>query len=176
MNYIFAGGRINSMKRQHLLIEALLFTNSNVKLIIAGPPDSPEDALKISELVTLHKLENRVKLDLRFLPREVYANYVNYCSAVAYLPYDEDALSYVAMEAAEAGKPLITLSDSGGILGLALNQHTGWVAEPNPKSIAEAMNEVFQNPNKTLKFSKAIKDYWRQMDINWPNTIEKILL
>ena len=36
--YIFAGGRINFGKRQHLLVESIGLTKSGAKLIVAGPP------------------------------------------------------------------------------------------------------------------------------------------
>src|SRR5215813_4924830 len=42
-SYIFCGGRINAGKRQHLLVDAMRFVRSNVKLVVAGPPDTPAD-------------------------------------------------------------------------------------------------------------------------------------
>ena len=39
-SYIFCGGRINAAKRQHLLVEAMRFTRSNVKLVVAGGTDT----------------------------------------------------------------------------------------------------------------------------------------
>ena len=95
--------------------------------MIAGPPDSEADAERLRELVERFGLSERVRLDLRFLPRATYADYLNGAAAVAYLPFDEDSLGYVSMEAATAGKALITTSDSGGILALAKHQETGWV-------------------------------------------------
>src|SRR5439155_2245209 len=38
-DYIFAGGRVGPGKRQHLLIEAIRYARSPLKLIIAGPPE-----------------------------------------------------------------------------------------------------------------------------------------
>ncbi|MGA8659483.1 MAG: hypothetical protein WB586_25455, partial [Chthoniobacterales bacterium] len=45
--YLFAGGRINPGKRQHLLVEAMAATKTGAKLIVAGPPDTPEDANRL---------------------------------------------------------------------------------------------------------------------------------
>ncbi|MBA2710839.1 MAG: glycosyltransferase family 4 protein [Tatlockia sp.] len=174
-DYIFAGGRINSMKRQHLLLEAMSKTNSQVKLLIAGPPDSESDANQLIEMVERFGLKDRVKLDMCFLPRATYANYVNNSLAVAYLPYDEDSLGYVAMEAALAAKPLLSTRDSGGILGLAINEETGWVAEANPASLAEAMNAVWKNPACTKNFGAALKEHWLSLGVNWPQTVETLL-
>lgn len=174
-DYIFAGGRINAGKRQHLLIEAMQYADKTVKLIIAGPPDCAADGDNLKERIAKLGLEDRVSLDLRFLPRETYANYVNNSAAVAYLPFDEDSLGYVTMEAAQASKALISTSDSGGILGLAKHEETGWVAEPNPHSLAEAMNAVWKNPQCTKDYGQAAQDLWLSYKINWPQTVETLL-
>lgn len=174
-DYIFAGGRINGMKRQHFLLEAMRQTDKNVKLVIAGPPDTLADAEKLREMVSSLGLEGRVKLDLRFLPREIYANYVNGSAAVACLPFDEDSLSYVAMEAATAAKALITTTDSGGVLGLVKHKETGWVAEPTAASLAKAMRSVFKKPSRTAQYGMAGKALFLSFDINWPQTIVELL-
>ncbi|KVM56065.1 glycosyl transferase family 1 [Burkholderia ubonensis] len=173
--YVFAGGRINGMKRQHLLLEALAKADSAVRLIIAGPPDTAEDAERLHRLVEQFGLADRVKLDLRFLPRTEYANYVNYASAVAYLPFDEDSLGYVAMEAATAGKALITTDDSGGILGLVKHGETGWVARPDADSLASVMSAVFANTARTRTYGIAAKALWESLGVNWPQTVEALL-
>lgn len=173
--YIFAGGRVNGMKRQHLLLQALNQTSKDVKLIIAGPPDTPADGEKLMQMVAQLGLGDRVKLDLRFLPRKTYAEYVNGSAAVAYLPFDEDSLGYVAMEAATAGKALITTTDSGGVLGLVKHEETGWVAEPSPSSLAEAMNSVWRDLTRTQTYGMAAKYLWLSFDINWPKTVETLL-
>jgi glycosyltransferase involved in cell wall biosynthesis len=173
--YIFAGGRINQMKRQYLLVEAMKFTNKNVNLIIGGPPDSQNDADILINLVKSLNLESRVTLNLNFLSREKYAQYINHSNAVAYLPFDEDSLGYVAMESAVAGKPIITLNDSGGIQGLAIPELTGWVSDPSLTSLAEAMTEVFNKPILTHQMGENLREFWRKMGVNWPATIERLL-
>lgn len=173
--YIFAGGRINGMKRQHLLLEALAQTPSSTRLLIAGPPDTPADGQRLVELTERLGLGDRVQLDLRFLPRRVYADYVNGAAAVAYLPFDEDSLGYVAMEAATAGKALITTHDSGGVLGLVKHRQTGWVAEPTPKSLADAMVAVNADSAITRKLGMAARELWLGMGITWAQTVETLL-
>ena len=173
--YIFAGGRINGMKRQHLLLEALAQTPPSTRLLIAGPPDMPEDGKRLVDLTARLGLGDRVQLDLRFLPRQVYADYVNHASAVAYLPFDEDSLGYVAMEAATAGKALITTHDSGGVLGLVKHRQTGWVAEPVPKSLADAMAAVYADSATTRDLGLAARELWLGMGITWQQTVETLL-
>lgn len=173
-DYIFAGGRINNMKRQYLLLEALSMAHKDIKLVIAGSPDTVEDGNKLREIVERLGLADRVKLDLRFLPRETYAGYVKGASAVACVPFDED-YGYVAVEAAASAKALITTTDSGWVLRLAKHQQTGWVAEPTPSSLAEAMSVLWSNRVSTQDYGVAAQQLWLSLDINWLNTVEKLL-
>lgn len=175
-DYIFAGGRINDMKRQHLLVEALKLTPEHVKLIVAGPADTIADATKLRDTVSRLGLADRVRLDIRFLPRETYADYVRGARAVAYLPFDEDSLGYVAMEAATAGKALISTGDSGGVLGLVKENETGWVARPDPRSLADAMTLASADRDRAIAYGRRARDLWRGLEINWPNTIKSLLL
>jgi glycosyltransferase involved in cell wall biosynthesis len=173
--YIFAGGRINLMKRQHLLVEALARTSPDVKLLIAGPPDSPEDAARLERAVEAAGVAGRVSLDLRFVPRPTLAGYVNRAAAVAYLPYDEDSLGYVAMEAATASKALISTTDSGGVLTLARHLQTGWVARPDADSLADVMSQATSSSSRTRTLGLAARDAWHELGITWPATLAKLL-
>ncbi len=173
--YIFSGGRINGMKRQHLLVEAMQFVTKNVKLVIAGPPDTVHDANRLRQLVEAKGLSDRIKLDLRFLDRSEIGRYVNGASACAYLPFDEDSLGYVAMEAAMAAKPVITASDSGGVLGLVRHDETGMVSAPDPQALAMAITAISANAAKAVELGAAAKSLWTSMRITWPNTVERLM-
>jgi len=174
--YIFAGGRINEMKRQYLLLEALALAPRNVRLVIAGPPDAPEDASRLRKLAESLGVADRVKLDLRFLARSELAEYVNRATSCAYLPYNEDSLGYVAMEAAAAAKPVITTCDSGGVLGLVLHRQTGWVVSPEPQALAEALAQASTNTTFVRELGVAARERWLRMGITWPNTIARLML
>jgi len=173
--YLFSGGRINAGKRQHLLVEAMAATKSGAKLIVAGPPDTPEDANRLQETVKRFKLEDRVTLDLGYHPLAKIADYVNHARACAYLPVDEDSVAYVTMEAASASKPVITLTDSGGVLQLVVSGETGCVASPDAKSIAEAIDLLCSDTARCAQMGRAARRLWDSFDVTWPNTIEKLL-
>jgi glycosyltransferase involved in cell wall biosynthesis len=121
------------------------------------------------------KLEDRVTLDLGYHPLAKIADYVNHARACAYLPVDEDSVAYVTMEAASASKPVITLTDSGGVLQLVLNGETGCVASPEPKSIAEAIDQLCSDAARSAKMGRAARRLWDSFEVTWPNTIEKLL-
>ena len=173
--YVFAGGRINAMKRQHLILEALALAPRTVRIVVGGPPDTPDDAARLRRLVETLGLEDRVKLDLRFMSRGEVADYVNEATAVACLPYDEDSFSYVAMEAAAAGKAIISTRDSGGVLGLVRHLETGWVADPEPASLAEGLERVAADTALTRELGQEARRLWMAMGITWPRTVERLL-
>ncbi|MDG5977184.1 glycosyltransferase family protein [Hydrogenophaga taeniospiralis CCUG 15921] len=172
--YIFAGGRVNAMKRQHLLLEAMINSDKNVRLLIAGPPDTPADADRLTKLVSDNNLTDRVKLDLRFLPRKTYADYVNNSTAVACIPFNED-YGYVAIEAAAAAKPIIATSDSGGILSFAKHEVTGWVVDPNVDALASAMNTVFKNTERTREYGFAALQLMESQMNEWPQIVDRLV-
>ncbi len=173
--YIFAGGRINSTKRQHLLVEAMALSNYAAKLIVAGPPDTPGDANRLRDTVQRLQLENRVVLDFGFHPVEKIADYVTHARACAYLPVDEDAVGYVTIEAVSASKPVITLSDSGGLLQLIRDRETGYVVEPDARAVADAMDFVWSDPFHAKQMGKAALHLWESLNVTWPITVEKLL-
>ncbi len=173
--YIVAPGRINSSKRQWLLIKAFRYLDPDARLIIAGPPDRDEDGDALRQLVEEYGLADRVKLDLRFLSRQELADYVNNCRAVVYLPFQEDSYGYVTMEAFEAGKPVITTRDAGGLLDIVIDGQTGTVVEPDPQFLAVAMAEYLKNPTRARDHGQAGRALWHSKNINWPENISRLL-
>ena len=172
--YILATGRVNAGKRQHLLIQALRHA-PGVQLIVAGPPDTPQDAERLRKLAQEEGLSDRVKLDLRFLPRHELAALVNGAGAVAYLPYDEDLLGYCTMEAFQAGKPVLTVSDAGGVLDIVRDGETGLVAAPDPEALGAALRRLVENPANAIRMGGAGRAAMDVEQLNWPATIEKLL-
>lgn len=173
-DYIFAGGRINSGKRQHRLIEALAKLDGQQKLLIAGPADTPGDADRLRLLVEEHGLQDRVKLDLGFLPRQTIADYANNALACAYLPYAEDSYGYVTMEACQARKAVITVKDSGDLTELIHDGVHGWVCDDDTDQLAAAIADAFANRERTKELGRAAYAHWTGMNINWKATVEAL--
>ena len=84
-------------------------------------------------------------------------------------------MGYVAMEAAQARKPIISCTDSGGILELARHGQTGWVCEPSTSALADAMTEATQRAALARKRGAAAHELWRSLDLSWEHTIERLL-
>jgi glycosyltransferase involved in cell wall biosynthesis len=174
-DYILAAGRVNSGKRQWLLVEAMRYLPRGIRLVVAGPPESERDAADLRERVAAAGLEDRVTLDLRFLPREELARLVNGARAVAYVPYDEDSVGYVTAEACQAAKAVVTTTDSGGLLKLVVPGETGCVAAPDPQALAEAMAPLLDGTAEAIRLGRQAHAHWNSFNITWPATIERLL-
>ena len=172
--YILATGRVNASKRQHLLIAGLRFTRGT-RLVVAGPPDSPSDGERLRELAEREGVADRVTLDLRFLPRAELARWVNGAAAVAYLPFDEDSLGYCTMEAFQAGKAVITTTDSGGVLDIVRDGDTGYVVLPEPEAIGAAMSRLSSGSREAVALGRAGRAAMANERLNWPATVGRLL-
>jgi glycosyltransferase involved in cell wall biosynthesis len=174
-DYILASGRVSSGKRQWLLVEAMRHLPRSAKLLIAGPPDSEGDAIDLRARIAAGCLEDRVTLDLRFLPREELAALVRNSRAVASVGFDEDSMGYVAMEAFEAAKPVVTTSDSGGVREIVVSGETGYVGEPDPESLAAAMAPLLGSVAEAIRLGQQARVKWQSLNVNWPTTIQRLL-
>jgi glycosyltransferase involved in cell wall biosynthesis len=172
--YVLAPGRVNAGKRQHLLIRALRYS-PGTKLVIAGPPDTTEEQETLQQLAAAEGVQDRLTLDLRFLPRRELARLVNGALAVAYLPFDEDSLGYCTMEAFQAGKPVLTVTDAGGVLDIVRNDETGLVVHPEPQSLGAALTALVSDPARASRLGRGGRDALDAMALTWPSTIETLL-
>lgn len=172
--YIFAGGRISAGKRQTLLIRALRYA-PRVRLVVAGPPDTSHDADLLRQQIAQEGVEDRVHLDARFLSRREMAQLVNQSLAVAYLPFDEDSVGYVTMEAFQAGKAVITTSDAGGVLEIVKHGETGLVARPDPRSLGAALRKATSAPARTVRMGRTGREALSARGLDWTAVVERLL-
>lgn len=172
--YVLASGRVGTAKRQHLLIQALRFA-PDVRLVVSGAPDTPGHGEWLRQIAAADGVADRVRLEMRFLPRAELAALVNGASAVAYVPLDEDSVGYVTMEAFQAGKPVITSTDSGGVLEIVQDGATGWVAEPEPEALGAALASAMADPSRAETRGRAGRAALGALGLTWPRTIERLL-
>ena len=174
-DYIFAGGRVDPGKRQHLLAEAALKAGRDCKLVIAGPATDEAYVARLHAFVEEHDLKDRVRLQIRMHSREEIANLARNALACAYIPFDEDSLGYVTMEGAAAARALITTTDSGGLLELVKDGETGLVTAPTADALAGAFGKVSSDHALARKLGKAARSLWDAKDITWDATIRRLL-
>ena len=56
--------------------------------------------------------------------------------------YDED-YRYVTLETMLAAKPVITCNNSGEAVEFVIDQETGFVVNPEPEAIAQAIDDLY---------------------------------
>jgi glycosyltransferase involved in cell wall biosynthesis len=171
---VLALGRVTGGKRQHLVLEALAHTKSNSKLVIAGAPETQGDLARLEQIVTDRGLAGRVELIPRFISEAEKVDLLRDARAVAYLPKDEDSYGYVTAEAMLSGKPVITCSDSGGILELVRDGSTGVVAEPTAESLAAALDRLSDRSLAESLGHNAVERV-RALRLSWDTAIERLL-
>ncbi|MFA5171086.1 MAG: glycosyltransferase family 4 protein [Sulfuriferula sp.] len=167
--------RIVHHKRQHLLIEALRHTRTNVKLRICGKSDSDAYTQELQELIAASKLEDRVHFESKWIPEEEKIQILSECLAAAYLPLDEDSYGYPSLEASHSSKPILTTTDAGGVTELVKHGYNGLIAAPKPEALAEAMDQLFLNRANTQQMGLNAAQRIIELNISWPHVLEQLL-
>ncbi len=132
-DYVFFPSRLESLKRQDLLIEAARHVATDTKILIGG--EGPQRS-RYERLIEKHALGDRVRLIGAFSETERIALYAH-ALAVVFPAFDED-LGYVPLEAMYAAKPVVTCQDSGGPLEFVVAGETGEIVDPSPGALAGA--------------------------------------
>ena len=140
-DYIFTVSRLDGPKRVGLLIEAMKHAKSGVPLWIAG--SGPEEA----RLKALAGDDPRIRFLGPLTDAELIDAYAN-CLAVAFVPYDED-YGLVTVEAMRSRKPVLTVSDAGGVTEFVTHGETGYCVPAEAATLGVAMDALFTDKRKT---------------------------
>lgn len=153
--YFFYPSRFKPYKRQDLAIEAFeefqkWNPDKEFRFIIAG--SLKEDDKEYYEQLE-KKVENVKGAELRTdVPgdewRELYRN----CYSVIFTAENED-WGITPLEAAAHGKPVVSV-DEGGPQESVKDGETGLLTESNATALAEAMDELANNPDKVREIGK----------------------
>lgn len=166
--------RMEEHKRQDLFVRAMRYTKSKVKLHLYGRSARGYNT-QLEKLVDEYSLHERVAIDHRWISEEEKAEILSRALAVAYAPVDEDSYGYPSLEGALAEKPIITARDSGGTLEFVEDEHNGFVCEPTPEAVAERFDAVFLDRARTRRMGQAARARVRELRIDWPNVLERML-
>ena len=171
-DYLLMPSRLNVTKRQSLAIKALAAAKSRLKLYVVGRAESPEMKAELEALAESLGVSDRVKF-LDYVSQEekieLYAN----ARAVMFVPYDED-YGYITLEAMASGKAVITAKDSGGPLEFVKDRETGFVAEPTPEGIAEAITKIEDSRDLAAHFGDMGKERLNSMNVSWDYVVEEL--
>lgn len=169
-DYIFYPSRLESLKRQDLLIKAAALLQSPVKIIIGGIGGQMAN---FQQLIEDLGVAARVKLIGRFSEAEKYAYYAH-SLGVFFGPKDED-YGYITLEAMLAAKPVITCTDSGGPLEFVQHQETGYVVEPQPEQVAEVIDQLYWHKQRSKEMGQAGKTAYADANISWHHVAAQLL-
>ena len=167
--------RMEPHKRQHLLVEAMRYTRSRVRLRLCGLSSSEKYVRSLQEVVRRHDLQGKVTLEYRWISEEEKAAFLAGCLAAAYVPFDEDSYGYPTLEAAHAQRCTLTLDDSGGVSELVEHQYTGLVASASPQAVAESLDKLFDDRVATATMGKAARARIETLGISWNRVIDRLL-
>jgi len=172
-DYFFFPSRLCLPKRQSLVLEALAQTKQPVHVLFAGAADQPGYQDELDKLARKLRMHNRVEWLGQITEekkRELYAHSLG----VIYPPIDED-YGYVTLEGMLAGKPLVVCSDSGGPLEFVRQEETGLIAEPEPRSLAQSLDQIWKNRSVAKQWGEAGKSLYQDLNITWDNVIHKLV-
>jgi glycosyltransferase involved in cell wall biosynthesis len=141
--YILSVGRICSIKRVDLIIKALPMIHQFVTLKIVGTPDEPAIMEYLKNEIAKHHLADRIEFLGRVSDEDLLRLYAE-SLAVYYGPYNED-YGYVTLEAFASSKPVVTCTDSGGVLEFVQHDVQGLISEPTPDALSKAVNRIVED-------------------------------
>lgn len=172
-SYLLFPSRVNAIKRQRLVLEALAIAKEPIRIKFLGAADNSSYLLEMQQLAEklniasqvewLGSVDENTKIDL-------YAK----STAVVFPPLDED-YGYVTLEAMLSGKAVLTCTDSGGPLEFVTDRVNGLVVEPTPKALAAGMDLCWRDPDGVEKWGERGLARYHEMNISWDNVIERLL-
>lgn len=169
-DYVLFPSRMESLKRQSLVIDAMKDVRSDVKLVLVGRgPDEPQ----LREQVDRLGLKDRVRFEIGVSDERLYQLYLG-ALAVYFGPFDED-YGYVTLEGFAAERPVVTLADSGGPLEFVVDGETGFVRPAEPKAIAEAFDRLRGDHELVARMGKAGNAFVRAEVPRWPDVVARLL-
>jgi glycosyltransferase involved in cell wall biosynthesis len=168
--FILVPSRLEKIKRQDLLIHALVLCRTKALAVIVGEGGQRES---LEYLATKCGVRERIRLVGSVSRSHLVHLYAN-CAAVFFGPIDED-LGYVTLEAMLAAKPVITCTDSGGPLEFVRHGETGWVTAPEPAAVAAAIDEAFINSEKAACMGRAGRAAYDALDLSWDKVVQSLV-
>lgn len=168
--YVFFPSRLESLKRQELLIRAMQQVKEPVFAVIAGDGGAMAEYVKLAETLGL---TNRIRFVGR-IENEVMRKYYSNALAVFFGPYAED-YGFITLEAMLSAKPVITCTDSGGPTEFISHGDTGYVVDPHPEAIADAINELWDNRKKAIEMGNNALVHYKSMNISWQHVVHTLL-
>jgi glycosyltransferase involved in cell wall biosynthesis len=168
-DYILSVSRLDELKRVDLLIRAMGLTKSPALCRIIGRGRERDH---LEQLAQQAGAAGKVEF-LGFMPDEdvldAYANAL----AVYYAPVDED-YGLSTIEAMKSAKPVLTASDSGGVLEFVQDGITGAIVNPaDPAQLAARIDQLYLDRRLAAKWGSDAQGLVE--GITWDAVIPQLL-
>ncbi len=165
--FLLSVARLDAAKRLDLVLRALAACKEHIELRLI--PDGPERA-RLEQLAATLGISDRVRF-LGRLPDAEVVHLYRTCRAVVYAPVDED-YGYAAVEALMAGKPVLTASDSGGVLEFVQDGVNGAVVAPDAGALARVLDEWWRAPADAVRLGNSGPQ--AVADIGWETVVREL--
>ena len=172
-DYLFAPGRINPSKRLELIIEGLAKAKSRLRLVVAGTYENRTYYESLLELAKSLGVDRQIEWCGSVDDGTIIQLYAG-TRAVVFAPLDED-YGYITLEAMLSGKPVITVADAGGPLEFVVHNSTGYVCNCNAEALAQAFDELMDDPIRAERLGTNGLERYRQMNISWSHVVERLV-
>lgn len=173
-NQIVYISRVEHHKRQHLFIEAMKYVKSPAELRICGVSHSVSYAKELELMIEKFNLGHSVHFENCWVSESKKHETISNSLALVYAPLDEDSYGYPTIEGSHAEKPILTTTDSGGVLELVRHNFNGLIVEPEPRKIAEAIDFFYFNADKTEEMGKNAAKRLVELKIDWDHVISEL--
>jgi len=169
-DYIFTISRLTPLKRIDLLIRALAEPAArNVRAVIAG---EGEERAALECLAADLGVNQRVTF-LGRVDDETMLQHLARCRAVSFAPLAED-YGFVTVEAFASRKAVVTCRDSGGPTELVADGKTGFVCDPTPPGLAQALARLSDDAALAERLGAAAAE--KVAELSWPETIKRLVI
>jgi len=168
--YILFFGFIRNYKGLDLLLDAMALlpeSLQDVNLLVAG--EYYEDSAPYDEIIARKQLENRIELHTKFIPNDEVRLYFSAADIVAQ-PYRNATQSGVSQIAYHFETPMI-ITNVGGLSELVPHGEAGWVCEPTPESLADAVVSMYE-PGRIEHVRTSLKELKKQF--SWPSMVKAL--
>lgn len=171
-SYFLVPSRIDPLKRQWLVLDALAESAIPIRVVFVGSADNPQTLLQLQRRASRKGVSDRVTWMGQVNEAEKIRLYSNACGVI-YPPVDED-YGYVTLESMLAAKPVLTCSDSGGALEFVRHEVTGLIVPPTSSDMAKAMAQIWDNRTEAMRLGRAGRDAYSEFGISWENVVRRL--
>ena len=167
-NYVLSVARLERNKRVDLIVRSLALLPPHLTLIVVG--DGSHRALIEREAEQIG-VRDRVTFAGAVSDDELVDLYRG-ALCLVYAPFDED-YGLATLEGFLAEKPVVTARDSGGTLEFVRSGENGFVVEPDPAAIADAVARLDANRALAASLGQSGRDVAAR--ISWDHVIEQLV-